>query len=330
MPELPDVTIYVEALQARIVGQRLERVRLASPFVLRTVDPPITEAHGRQVSGVRRLGKRIVLALQGDLFLVFHLMIAGRLRWERHGAKPPGKIGLAAFDFAPSISDLAAPSDQSCPEAPRRGERSIERTPPAGPLAAGTLLMTEASPKKRAALHLVRGEPGLAMHDPRGIEVLDADADTFRAVLRRENHTLKRALTDPHLFSGIGNAYSDEILHAARLSPVKLTGKLTDDEADRLFAATRATLLHWTAVLRQQFGDRFPGAGEITAFRDGFAVHGRYRHPCPICAAPVQRIRYAENETNYCARCQTEGRLLADRSLSRLLKDDWPRSIDEL
>ena len=295
MPELPDVTIYVEALQARIVGQSLERVRLASPFVLRSVDPPLAAAHGRQVHDVRRLGKRIVLALDGDLFLVFHLMIAGRLRWGRHGAKPPGKIGLAAFDF---------PN--------------------------GTLLMTEASPKKRAALHLVRGAAGLAAHDPRGLEVLDADAAAFRTVLRRENHTLKRALTDPHLFSGIGNAYSDEILHAARLSPVKLTAKLTGDEVDRLYAATRATLQHWTAVLRHQFGGRFPGAGEITAFRDGFAVHGRYRQPCPVCAAPVQRIRYAENETNYCARCQNEGRLLADRSLSRLLKDDWPRSIDEL
>jgi formamidopyrimidine-DNA glycosylase len=295
MPELPDVTIYVEALQARVVGQRLERVRLASPFVLRSVDPPLAAAHGRQVCGVRRLGKRIVLALDGDLFLVIHLMIAGRLRWERHGAKPPGKIGVAAFDFAN-----------------------------------GTLLLTEASPKKRAALHLVRGEAGLAAHDPHGLEVLDADAATFRATVRRENHTLKRALTDPHLFSGIGNAYSDEILHAARLSPVTHTGKLTDEEVDRLYAATQATLRHWTDVLRQQFGDRFPGAGEVTAFRDGFAVHGRYRKPCPVCAAPVQRIRYAENETNYCARCQTAGRVLADRSLSRLLKDDWPRSIDDL
>ncbi len=295
MPELPDVTIYVEGLQARVVGQCLERVRLASPFVLRSVDPPISAVQGREVRDVRRLGKRIVLVLEDDLFLVFHLMIAGRLRWERRGAKPPGKIGLAAFDFA-----------------------------------TGTLLMTEASPKKRAALHLVRGEAGLAAHDPRGLDVLDADTAAFVAALRRENHTLKRALTDPHLFSGIGNAYSDEILHAARLSPVKLTGKLSDAELDRLYEATRATLLRWTEILRQQFGGRFPGPGEITAFRDGFAVHGRFRQPCPVCAAPVQRIRYAENETNYCARCQTEGRLLADRSLSRLLKDDWPRSIDEL
>ena len=295
MPELPDVTIYVEGLQARVVGQCLERVRLASPFVLRSVDPPISAVQGREVRDVRRLGKRIVLVLEDDLFLVFHLMIAGRLRWERRGAKPPGKIGLAAFDFA-----------------------------------TGTLLMTEASPKKRAALHLVRGEAGLAAHDPRGLDVLDADTAAFVAALRRENHTLKRALTDPHLFSGIGNAYSDEILHAARLSPVKLTGKLSDAELDRLYEATRATLLRWTEILRQQFGGRFPGPGEITAFRDGFAVHGRFRQPCPVCAAPVQRIRYAENETNYCARCQTEGRLIADRSLSRLLKDDWPRSIDEL
>jgi formamidopyrimidine-DNA glycosylase len=295
MPELPDVTIYIEALQARIVGRHLERVRLASAFVLRSVDPPLAAAKGRQVVGVRRLGKRIVLALEGDLFLVIHLVIAGRLRWERHGARPPGKIGLAAFDFTN-----------------------------------GTLLLTEASPKKRAALHLVRGEEGLAAHDPHGLEVLDSDPAGFRIALRREDHTLKRALTDPHLFSGIGNAYSDEILHAARLSPVKLTGRLTDEEADRLYAAARATLLHWTDALRQQFAGRFPGAGDITAFRDGFAVHGRYRQPCPVCAAPVQRIRYAENETNYCARCQTGGRLLADRSLSRLLKGDWPRSIDEL
>jgi formamidopyrimidine-DNA glycosylase len=295
MPELPDVTIYVEALQVRIVGQCLERIRLASPFVLRSVNPPIAEAHGRQVCDVRRLGKRIVLALTGDFFLVLHLMIAGRLRWERRSAKPPGKIGLAAFDFAN-----------------------------------GTLLLTEASPKKRAALHLVHGADALAAHDPGGLEVLDADAVAFRTALRRENHTLKRALTDPHLFSGIGNAYSDEILHAARLSPVMLTGKLTDEEADRLHAAARTTLRHWTSVLRRQFADRFPGAGEVTAFRDGFAVHGRYRKPCPVCGAPVQRIRYAENETNYCAHCQTGGRLLADRSLSRLLKDDWPRSIDKL
>ena len=295
MPELPDIVTYIDALRPRVVGQPLQRVRLASPFVLRTVDPPITAVEGRQVEEIRRLGKRIVWCLSDDLFLVFHLMIAGRFRWERRGAKPPGKIGLAAFDFP-----------------------------------TGTLLITEASPKKRAALHVVRGEAALAAHDPGGIEVLDADAAAFGAALRRENHTLKRALTDPRLFSGIGNAYSDEILHAARLSPVKQTGKLTDEEIARLYTATQRTLRHWVAVLHEQFRDRFPGAGEITAFRNGFAVHGRYRQPCPDCGAPVQRIRYAENETNYCAVCQTTGRLLADRSLSRLLKDDWPRSLEEL
>jgi formamidopyrimidine-DNA glycosylase len=295
MPELPDVTIYIDALRPRVVGQPLQRIRLSSPFLVRSVDPPIATGEGREVLAVRRLGKRIVFCLSDDLFLVFHLMIAGRFRWERRGAKPPGKVGLAAFDFP-----------------------------------TGTLLMTEASPKKRASLHLVRGEAALAAHDPHGLEVLDADLPAFRAALLRENHTLKRALTDPRLFSGIGNAYSDEILHAARLSPVKLTSKLTEDEIARLFDATRATLQHWIGVLRQQFADRFPGAGDITAFRDDFAVHGRHRKPCPVCGHPVQRIRYAENETNYCPGCQTEGRLLADRSLSRLLKDDWPRSLDEL
>jgi formamidopyrimidine-DNA glycosylase len=295
MPELPDITVYIEGLRERIVGQPLERIRLASPFLVRSVDPPILEAQGREVRETRRLGKRIVLALSGDLFLVLHLMIAGRLRWERRGAKPPGKLGLAAFDFP-----------------------------------AGTLLLTEASSKKRAALHLVRGEAGLAEHDPRGLEILAADSASFRDTLRRENHTLKRALTDPHLFSGIGNAYSDEILHTARLSPVALTSKLSDEEIERLYLAARQVLHSWTNRLREQFRDRFPGAGDITAFRDGFAVHGRYRKPCPVCGHAVQRIRYAENETNYCPACQTGGRLLADRSLSRLLKDDWPRSIEEL
>jgi formamidopyrimidine-DNA glycosylase len=295
MPELPDITVYIEGLRERIVGQPLERIRLASPFLVRSVDPPILEAQGREVRETRRLGKRIVLALSDDLFLVLHLMIAGRLRWERRGAKPPGKLGLAAFDFP-----------------------------------AGTLLLTEASSKKRAALHLVRGEAGLAEHDPRGLEILAADSASFRDTLRRENHTLKRALTDPHLFSGIGNAYSDEILHTARLSPVALTSKLSDEEIERLYLAARQVLHSWTNRLREQFQDRFPGAGDITAFRDGFAVHGRYRKPCPVCGHAVQRIRYAENETNYCPACQTGGRLLADRSLSRLLKDDWPRSIEEL
>ncbi len=295
MPELPDITAYIEALQPRILGQPLERVRLASPFLLRSVEPPIAAAAGRVVRHVRRLGKRVVLELDDELFLIFHLMIAGRFRWERRGAKPPGKIGLAAFDFP-----------------------------------AGTLLMTEASPKKRASLYLVRGETALAVHDPGGIEVLEAPLSRFAAALRRENHTLKRALSDPRLFSGIGNAYSDEILHAARLSPVKLTSRLSDDEIARLHQATRAVLQTWIENLRRQFLERFPGPGDITAFREGFAVHGRYRQPCPLCRRAVQRIRYAENETNYCPTCQTEGRLLADRSLSRLLKDDWPRSLDEL
>jgi formamidopyrimidine-DNA glycosylase len=295
MPELPDIVTYIDALRTRVVEQPLQRVRLASPFLLRSVAPPITAVEGRRVEDIRRLGKRIVLCLTDDLFLVFHLMIAGRFRWERRGAKPPGKIGLAALDF---------PN--------------------------GTLLMTEASRKKRAALHVVQGTTALAAHDPGGIEVLDADAAAFRAALVRENHTLKRALTDPRLFSGVGNAYSDEILHAARLSPVKQTSKLTEEEIARLHAATQRVLHQWIAVLHEQFRERFPGAGDITAFRDGFAVHGRYRQPCPDCGTPVQRIRYAENETNYCAVCQTTGRLLADRSLSRLLKDDWPHSLDEL
>jgi formamidopyrimidine-DNA glycosylase len=295
MPELPDVVIYVEALQARILGEPLQRVRLSSPFLLRSVEPPLSAVEGCTVRAVRRLGKRIVIEVDNELFLVFHLMIAGRFRWGRRGARPPGKIGLAAFDF---------PN--------------------------GTLLLTEASPKKRAALHLVRRAEGLAAHDPGGLEVLETDAAAFAAALRRENHTVKRALTDPRLFSGIGNAYSDEILHAARLSPVKQTRQLTEDEVTRLYRATRATLQHWLEVLRAQFRDRFPGAGEITAFREGFAVHGRYRQPCRDCGRAVQRIRYAENETNYCAHCQTTGRLLADRSLSRLLKADWPRTLDEL
>ncbi|MBI1813971.1 MAG: formamidopyrimidine-DNA glycosylase [Deltaproteobacteria bacterium] len=294
MPELPDVEMYCSALRPRIVGLPLERVRLASPFVLRSVDPPIKEVEGRLVGAVDRLGKRIVLTLGGDLFLVFHLMIAGRFRWGRRGAKPPGRIGLAAFDFP-----------------------------------TGALLLTEASPKKRASLHLVRGRAELAAHDPGGLEVLECDAAAFRVALLDGNHTLKRVLTDPHRFSGIGNAYSDEILHAARLSPIKLTSQLSDDDIGRLFAATRGVLQRWTATLREQFKDRFPGAGDVTAFRDDFAVHGRYRQPCPACGATVQRIRYAENETNYCPGCQTEGRLLADRSLSRLLKSDWPRTIEE-
>ena len=295
MPELPDVTVYIETLSPRIVGQPLEGIRLASPFVLRSVDPPPAALIGRRVLGLRRLGKRIVLALEDDLYVVVHLMIAGRFRWEKRGAKPPARLGLAAFDFP-----------------------------------TGTLLLTEASKKKRAAIHLVRGAAALAAHDPGGLEVLTASPDQFAAVLRAENHTLKRALTDPHLFSGIGNAYSDEILHAARLSPVQLTSKLSDAEVARLHAATQATLQRWIAELRREFADRVPGAGEVTAFRPGFAVHGRYGKPCPDCGGPVQRIRYADNETNYCPACQTGGRLLADRSLSRLLRSDWPKSLEEL
>jgi formamidopyrimidine-DNA glycosylase len=293
VPELPDVTVYVERLRALVVGRTLARIRLASPFLLRSVSPPVASLQGRTVTGVERLGKRIVFAFEGDVFAVLHLMIAGRLRWRPAGAAIPGKVGLAAFDFEP-----------------------------------GTLLLTEASPKKRASLHLVAGREALADHDPGGLEVLDADAATFAAALVRENRTLKRALTDPRLFSGIGNAYSDEILFAARLSPVRLTRSLEPDEVERLFAAVRDTLLRWTDDLRAEVGDGFPE--KVTAFREGMAVHGRYGQPCRACGAPVQRIRYADNETNYCARCQNAGRLLADRALSRLLRQDWPRTLDEL
>jgi formamidopyrimidine-DNA glycosylase len=293
MPELPDVAIYVEGLAARIVGTKLERVRLASPFVLRTALPPIGEAEGRKVTGVRRMGKRIVLALEDDLFLVLHLMIAGRLRWLGRGEKPPARITLAWFDF---------PS--------------------------GTLAFTEAGSKKRASLHLVRGDAALAQFDMGGLEVLDASLEAFRDRLTSANHTLKRALTDPRLFSGIGNAYSDEILHRAKLSPIAMTSKLKPDEIERLHGSTREVLTEWTARLRAQAGTSFPT--EVTAFRPEMAVHGKYGKPCPVCGAPVQRIVYAENETNYCARCQTGGVILADRALSRLLKASWPRSIDEL
>ena len=293
VPELPDVAIYIEALEQRILGARLERVRLASPFLLRSFDPPLRIAEGRVVQGLRRLGKRIVLALEGDLFLVLHLMIAGRLRWKEAGAKVPGKLGLAAYDFS-----------------------------------TGTLLLTEAGTKKRAALHLVRGEEGLDALHQGGLEVLEGDLAAFRAALARENHTVKRALTDPGLFSGIGNAYSDEILHRARLSPVRLTQQMTGEETERLFRATRETLQAWIATLREEMGTGFPE--KVTAFRPGMAVHGRYGKPCPVCGAPVQRIVHADNETNYCPRCQTGGRLLADRALSRLLHRDWPRTLEEL
>ena len=292
MPELPDIVVYLESLNPRVVGRPLLKVRLTSPFLLRSVDLPLSAAEGKTVHGLRRLGKRIVFELDDELFLVLHLMIAGRLHWKPAGAKPPGKIGLAVFDF---------------PD--------------------GALVLTERGTKKRASLHLVRGEDRLAAHQPGGLEVLDADVAVFRDALRRENHTLKRSLTDPHLFSGVGNAYSDEILHRARLSPLTWTSRLTDEEIARLFDATRAVLREWTERLRAEAGDGFPE--KVTAFRDGMAVHGRFGKPCPVCGAAVQRIVYAENETNYCPRCQTGGVVLADRSLSRLLKGDWPRTVEE-
>jgi formamidopyrimidine-DNA glycosylase len=293
VPELPDLVIYLEALEGRIVGRTLQRVRLLSPFVLRTAVPPIASAEGRRVVGIRRIGKRIVLALEGELFLVLHLMVAGRLRWLSAGEKPPGRITLAILEFGN-----------------------------------GALAFTEAGTKRRASLHFVQGEAALAAFDAGGLEVLDADLAAFARRLKSENHTLKRALTDPRLFSGIGNAYSDEILHWAKLSPVAMTSALSEDQVARLFDATRATLAEWTDRVRREAGERFPE--KVTAFREGMAVHGRYGKPCPVCGAPVQRIVYAENETNYCARCQTGGRVLADRALSRLLHKSWPRNIDEL
>jgi len=292
MPELPDIVTYLDALAPRILGLPLERARVTSPFLLRSADPPLASVHGKTVTGLRRLGKRIVWEMEDQVFLVFHLMIAGRFKWRKRGAKPPGKIGLATFDF---------------PD--------------------GTLLLTEASKKHRASLHVVRGEPALAAHNPGGLDVLAADLPSFRAALQSESHTLKRALTDPRLFDGIGNAYSDEILHAAKLSPFQLTGRLNDAETSRLYAATQRTLLDWIERLRVETGSEFPE--KVTAFREGMAVHGRYKLPCPVCGSPVQRIRYAENEANYCATCQTGGRVLADRAMSRLLKDDWPRSLEE-
>lgn len=293
MPELPDLTVYLEGLEARIAHRRLARIRLLNPFLLRTAVPPVASAEGNKVLALSRLGKRIVIGLEGELYLVLHLMIAGRLRWLAAGAKPPGRITLALFEFD-----------------------------------SGTLAITEAGTKRRASLHLVQGRAALEAMDPGGIEVFDCDAATFGRILKTENHTLKRALTDPRLFAGIGNAYSDEILHHARLSPVALTKDLAEDDVARLFASTREVLRHWAARLREETGVGFPG--KVTAFREGMAVHGRYGKPCPDCGAPVQRIVYAENETNYCARCQTGGRILADRALSRLLKKNWPRSIDEL
>ena len=301
MPELPDIVTYVEALRERVVGRKLLSVRIHSPFVLRTFDPPIDVLDGRSVIEVRHLGKRIVLGLDDAYFVVIHLMIAGRLRWRDAGPKAdagrpprPTKIDLASFQF-----------DN------------------------GLLTLTEASPKKRASIHVAQGEVDLAEHNPGGLDLFFIAPAIFRTALRGENRTLKRALTNPRLFCGVGNAYSDEILHAARLSPVTLTVKLTDDEIDRLLAAARTTLQTWIARLRADFAGRFPGPGEITAFRPDFAVHGRYGLPCPVCGRTVQRIRYADHETNYCAQCQTGGRVLADRSLSRLLKDDWPRNIED-
>jgi formamidopyrimidine-DNA glycosylase len=293
VPELPDILLYLHALQPRIVGRRIEGVRLASPFLLRSVEPPLPSVAGRTIVDLHRLGKRIVIEAEGEVFLVFHLMIAGRFRWRPPGTPIPGKVGLLALD----LSD-------------------------------GTLILTEAGTKKQASLYVVQGRASLAQHDPGGIDVLGASLPQFADALRRENHTLKRALTDPHLFSGIGNAYSDEILHAARLSPFKQTASLDEEETRRLYDAVRQTLQGWIARLQEDAGDRFPE--KVTAFRDGMAVHGRHGQPCPECGSPVQRIVYAANEANYCATCQTGGRLLADRSLSRLLREDWPRTLDEL
>jgi formamidopyrimidine-DNA glycosylase len=299
MPELPDIELYLTSLRQRVLGRTLVRARIVSPFVLRTFEPPIEAIEGRAVQQLRRAGKRIVFEFADDsnepLFLVIHLMIAGRLRWsEKTGVKPPGKMGLASFDFEN-----------------------------------GTLLLVEPSARKRASLHLLRGEAALVALSPPGLNILEIDLPTFSNQLRSENHTVKRSLTDPRLFDGIGNAYSDEILHAAKLSPVKLTSRLGDDEIARLYDVARLTLTNWTNRLRQEFRNKFPGPGDVTAFRPDFAVHGKFGQPCPVCGTAVQRIRYAENETNYCPRCQTDGVVLADRSLSRLLKDDWPRSIDE-
>ena len=292
MPELPDVLLYIEALKPRIVGQPIVRIRLASPFLVRSVSPPIAAIQNQTVRSLSRLGKQIVWEFNDDLYLVVHLMIAGRFQWKETGAKIPGKLGLIAFDFP-----------------------------------GGTLLLTEAGSKKRASIHLVEGKAALAAFDRGALEVLDSSLPAFKRTLTSENHTLKRALTDPRLFSGIGNAYSDEILHRARLSPMKLTSKLSDPEIARLHDATQQTLLEWIERLQRETGSQFPT--KVTAFRSEMAVHGRYGQPCPVCGSPVQRIVYAENECNYCATCQTDGRLLADRALSKLLKQDWPRSLEE-
>ncbi len=292
MPELPDVIVYVECLERRITGETLAGVRLASPFLLRTFDPPVMETYGKVVVGVERIGKRIVIALRDDLFPVVHLMVAGRFRWHDAGARVPAKVGLAAFDFS-----------------------------------SGTLVLTEASAKKRASLHVVRGREALAEHDPGGLEILECSLGDFATRLGSENHTLKRALTSPRLFSGIGNAYSDEILHHARLSPLSWTSRLSDREVEDLHTSTITVLTDWTERLRSQAGDGFPR--KVTAFRPEMAVHGRYREPCPRCGDPVQRIIYSSRETNYCATCQTDGQVYADRVLSQLLKKDWPRTVEE-
>ena len=293
MPELPDVTVYIDALAERVLNQTIQRVRIGSPFVVRTFDPPIKEIAGKKILGFRRMGKRIVFELEDGLFLILHLMIAGRLHWKPKGAKIARKYGQAAIDFLH-----------------------------------GTLLLTEAGTKKRASIHLVRGEAALEEYDPGGIEIFDMTLEQFAEALTRENHTLKRSLTDPHLFSGIGNAYSDEILHRAKLSPIRLTKQMTETEIERLYDAVRESMNEWIERLRKERGTGFPE--KVTAFRADMAVHGKYGKPCPVCGSPVQRIVHAENETNYCATCQTGGKLLADRSLSKLLKDDWPRSLEEL
>jgi formamidopyrimidine-DNA glycosylase len=293
MPELPDITAYLAALESRVLGQPLERIRLASPFLLRTVQPPLQDLEDRTVHKLRRIGKRIAIGVNGDLWLVLHLMIAGRLHWRPPSAKLAGRNSLAAFDFP-----------------------------------GGSLVLTEAGSKRRASLHVLSGEGGLRSVDPGGVEIFDCDLNSFRAALTAENRTLKRALTDPRMVSGIGNAYSDEILHAAQLSPITLTHKLAPVEWERLFAAARAVLTFWIDRLQAEAGTGFPE--KVTAFREGMAVHGRYGQPCPRCGEKVLRIRYAENETNYCARCQTDGKVLADRALSRLLGSDWPRTLEEL
>ena len=293
MPELPDISAYITALEPRILGQPLERVRITSPFLLRTAEPPIAEAEGKVVRELRRIGKRIAFGVENELWLVLHLMIAGRLHWRPVNAKLGGRMNLAAFDFPH-----------------------------------GSLVLTEAASKKRASLHVIRGEEELRRVNPGGIEVLESDLITFRAALSVENRTLKRALTDPRMVSGIGNAYSDEILHAARLSPVRLTQRMKPEEIQRLYQAVRRSLQEWTQRLREEAGDKFPE--KVTAFRVGMATHGRYGQPCPVCGTTIQRIRYASNETNYCPQCQTDGKLLADRALSRLLREDWPRSLEEM